>query len=143
MSSIGDDKKIQKLSKKEKSEKYKKKFKKGYMEINKMHLNKEEYDDFYKEQKDIINKDISQNTEKKPYSKYDDLFEKVSKMGKEYGKAYLRLITNFGNLNFEIYCSQTPVTSYNFLELCEQNEYNNIPFHRLIPDFMVFFIFFL
>ena len=59
---------------------------------------------------------------------------KYSKVKK---KAYVRLVTNLGNLNLELYCDQTPKTCDNFLRLCKTNYYNNLLFHRLIKNFMI------
>ncbi|KDE05683.1 hypothetical protein MVLG_03917 [Microbotryum lychnidis-dioicae p1A1 Lamole] len=65
----------------------------------------------------------------------DDLmFEAIKKSG---AKAYARLITNFGNLNLELYSHIAPKAAYNFLQLSSQGKYNNTSFHRLIPGFML------
>ena len=51
--------------------------------------------------------------------------------------AYVRLVTNFGNLNFELFTNRTPATVHNFLLLCQQGKYKGTIFHRLIPGFMI------
>ena len=59
---------------------------------------------------------------------------KYSKVKK---KGYVRLVTNLGNINLELYCDQTPKTCDNFLRLCKKEYYNNVIFHRLIKNFMI------
>eukprot|EP01080_Neovahlkampfia_damariscottae_P004354 gene4354-7710_t len=121
-------------SKLEKQEKYKKKYKKNYLAINKLHLkNDDEYQEMEKEQKQKkVNFD--ELFVKKPKTKFDDLFDKIKKT--DY-KSYIRIETNFGNLNFEIFASETPIASLNFIRLCQQKKYNNSIFHRMIPGFMM------
>lgn len=52
-------------------------------------------------------------------------------------KGYVQLVTSLGTLNLEIHCDLVPRTSENFLGLCTAGKYDNTPFHRLIPHFMV------
>ncbi|KAF7492340.1 RING-type E3 ubiquitin-protein ligase PPIL2 [Sarcoptes scabiei] len=52
-------------------------------------------------------------------------------------KGYVRLVTNFGNLNLELYCDKVPRTCDNFILLCNRSYYDNCKFHRLIKNFMV------
>ncbi|KAL1919505.1 uncharacterized protein VTP21DRAFT_2198 [Calcarisporiella thermophila] len=52
-------------------------------------------------------------------------------------KGYARIVTNFGNLNLELYCDQTPKTCYNFIMLAKSGYYKNIAFHRKIKHFMI------
>lgn len=47
------------------------------------------------------------------------------------------LHTTHGPLKLELFCSSCPKTTYNFLALCASGKYNDSPFHRLIPNFMV------
>ncbi|KAH8319614.1 hypothetical protein KR074_002354 [Drosophila pseudoananassae] len=63
----------------------------------------------------------------------DDLvkYERVKKKG------YVRLNTNFGPLNLELYCDQTPRACDNFLKRCATGYYNNVMFHRSIRNFIV------
>lgn len=51
-------------------------------------------------------------------------------------KGYVRLVTNFGNLNLELYCDQVKKTCDNFIGLCRKGYYDNVKFHRLIKHFM-------
>lgn len=55
------------------------------------------------------------------------------------GLGYVSIVTNFGNLNFELYCPSAPKTCFNFIELSKKSYYDNVKFHRLIPGFMVSF----
>ncbi|XP_055628173.1 RING-type E3 ubiquitin-protein ligase PPIL2 [Toxorhynchites rutilus septentrionalis] len=58
-------------------------------------------------------------------------YERVKKKG------YVRLLTNFGALNLELYCDQVPKTCENFLKHCTTGYYNGCIFHRSIRNFMI------
>ncbi|KAL1971345.1 hypothetical protein VTN77DRAFT_297 [Rasamsonia byssochlamydoides] len=47
------------------------------------------------------------------------------------------LHTTHGDLKVEIFCETVPKTAENFLALCAAGAYNDTPFHRLIPGFMI------
>ncbi|KAK1761436.1 cyclophilin-like domain-containing protein [Echria macrotheca] len=47
------------------------------------------------------------------------------------------LHTTAGDLKIEVFCESVPKTAENFLALCASDYYNESPFHRLIPGFMV------
>ncbi|KAK4455737.1 cyclophilin-like domain-containing protein [Podospora aff. communis PSN243] len=47
------------------------------------------------------------------------------------------LHTTLGDLKIEVFCESVPKTAENFLALCASDYYNESPFHRLIPGFMV------
>lgn len=63
----------------------------------------------------------------------DDLvrYERVKKKG------YVRLNTNMGPLNLELFCDQVPKTCENFLKHCASGYYNGTIFHRSIRNFMI------
>ena len=42
-----------------------------------------------------------------------------------------------GQLTVELYWQHAPKTCKNFAELARRGYYNNVKFHRIIPDFMV------
>ncbi|KAJ2919248.1 hypothetical protein MD484_g1125, partial [Candolleomyces efflorescens] len=75
------------------------------------------------------------------------MFEEIAKPPKGKGKekdvgkrrAYVRVVTSLGgaSLNLELYCEKAPKTCYNFLMLARTGKYNDVPFHRLVPGFMV------
>lgn len=46
------------------------------------------------------------------------------------------LKTTKGDITFEIYTDQVPLTAQNFLNLAKAGLYDGIVFHRVIPDFM-------
>ncbi|XP_028028823.1 RING-type E3 ubiquitin-protein ligase PPIL2 [Bombyx mandarina] len=52
-------------------------------------------------------------------------------------KGYVRLVTNVGHLNFELYCDVTPKTCHNFMTHCKNGYYNGTKFHRSIRNFMI------
>lgn len=58
-------------------------------------------------------------------------YERVKKKG------YVRLVTNFGNLNLELFCDLCPKTCENFIKHCANGYYNGTKFHRSIRNFMV------
>ncbi|MDD3284550.1 MAG: peptidylprolyl isomerase [Patescibacteria group bacterium] len=45
--------------------------------------------------------------------------------------------TNKGNIELELYKDKAPITVENFVKLINERFYNNIKFHRVIPDFMI------
>jgi len=59
------------------------------------------------------------------------LFSRVKKKG------YVRIQTNLGPLNLELYCDTVPKTCQNFITHCANGYYNNTIFHRSIRHFMV------
>jgi len=52
-------------------------------------------------------------------------------------RAYVRIVTSLGNLNFELYAEHAPETCHNFVKLAQRGFYDGLTFHRLIPKFMV------
>jgi peptidyl-prolyl cis-trans isomerase-like 2 len=58
-------------------------------------------------------------------------YERVKKKG------YVRLNTNHGMLNLELFCDQVPKTCENFLKHCVNGYYNGTKFHRSIRNFMI------
>ena len=45
--------------------------------------------------------------------------------------------TNKGTIRLKLFADQTPVTVGNFVNLARRGYYNNLNFHRVIPDFMI------
>ena len=45
--------------------------------------------------------------------------------------------TNKGNFKIELYGDKAPVTTGNFIKLVDEGFYNDLIFHRVIPNFMV------
>ncbi|XP_060066178.1 RING-type E3 ubiquitin-protein ligase PPIL2-like [Ylistrum balloti] len=58
-------------------------------------------------------------------------YERVKKKG------YLKIVTNLGELNIELYCHQVPRTCHNFLKLCASGYYTGTVFHRSIRNFII------
>jgi peptidyl-prolyl cis-trans isomerase-like protein 2 len=52
-------------------------------------------------------------------------------------KGYIRLHTNFGDLNIELHCDKAPRTCENFITLAEKGYYDGVKFHRSIKHFML------
>ncbi|MFT5429943.1 MAG: peptidyl-prolyl cis-trans isomerase B (cyclophilin B) [Myxococcota bacterium] len=49
----------------------------------------------------------------------------------------VRIATNRGALDAEIFASDVPQTTNNFVELIEKSYYDGLAFHRVVDDFMV------
>ncbi|OJJ44934.1 hypothetical protein ASPZODRAFT_17846 [Penicilliopsis zonata CBS 506.65] len=47
------------------------------------------------------------------------------------------LHTTHGDLKVELFCESVPETAENFLALCACGAYDNTPFHRFMPNFMI------
>lgn len=58
-------------------------------------------------------------------------YERVAKKG------YVRLVTNLGPINLELYCNVFPKTCENFMKHCESGYYTGTKFHRSIRNFMI------
>ncbi|XP_055324360.1 RING-type E3 ubiquitin-protein ligase PPIL2 [Sitodiplosis mosellana] len=58
-------------------------------------------------------------------------YERVKKKG------YVRLNTNLGPLNIELYCDTVPRTCENFMRHCQNGYYDGTIFHRSIKNFMI------
>jgi cyclophilin family peptidyl-prolyl cis-trans isomerase len=53
-------------------------------------------------------------------------------------KQYLATMdTSQGTIKLELFADQTPITVNNFVYLARQGFYDNLTFHRVIPDFMI------
>ncbi|KAI9321526.1 peptidyl-prolyl cis-trans isomerase-like 2 [Dichotomocladium elegans] len=59
------------------------------------------------------------------------MYDRIKKSG------YARIVTNFGNINLELYCNKAPMTCHNFILLAKSGYYNNSVFHRNIKNFMI------
>lgn len=44
--------------------------------------------------------------------------------------------TSMGTFRAELYCTQMPITCGNFIDLAQSGFFNNLYFHRVIPNFM-------
>ena len=45
--------------------------------------------------------------------------------------------TSLGDISLQLFPDQVPKTVKNFVELAKQGYYNDVTFHRVIPDFMI------
>ncbi len=48
-----------------------------------------------------------------------------------------KIKTNKGEINIELFADKTPLTVANFTNLAKRGYYDNLSFHRVIPDFMI------
>lgn len=47
------------------------------------------------------------------------------------------ITTSKGEIHFELYQNETPITVNNFVSLINKGYYNGLNFHRVIPDFVI------
>jgi len=47
------------------------------------------------------------------------------------------IVTNKGTINLNLFYDKAPLTVSNFVNLANRGYYNNLSFHRVIPDFMI------
>jgi len=45
--------------------------------------------------------------------------------------------TTYGPLSIDLWCKECPRTTQYFLQLCADGFYNNLPFHRIVPNFLI------
>ncbi|RME29873.1 MAG: hypothetical protein D6800_02310 [Candidatus Zixiibacteriota bacterium] len=50
---------------------------------------------------------------------------------------YATIITERGEIELELFFDVAPLTVLNFIELAESGFYDGLPFHRVVPDFVV------
>lgn len=58
-------------------------------------------------------------------------YSRVTKNG------YVRIVSNFGAINLELYCKLAPRACENFITHCKNGYFNNTRFHRVIRNFMM------
>merc|ERR1712228_640782 len=75
--------------------------------------------------------------ELQPYTEAQIREEKWRNVKGQGKKGYIRMVTNFGNLNFLLDCDYAPKTCYNFLTHSENGYYDDTIFHRNIMSFMI------
>ena len=46
-------------------------------------------------------------------------------------------LTSKGDIQLELFIDKAPITAGNFLKLAKEDFYDNVAFHRVIPDFMI------
>ncbi|VDM91751.1 unnamed protein product [Litomosoides sigmodontis] len=50
---------------------------------------------------------------------------------------YVRVVTNYGAINLELYCKDVPRACENFIKHCRNGYYNHTKFHRIIRNFIM------
>lgn len=63
--------------------------------------------------------------------------EKENNMVKETMNPIVTLKTNVGEIGIELYVDKMPITAGNFLKLAKEGFYDEVKFHRVIPNFMI------
>ncbi|KAJ1505023.1 hypothetical protein HMI54_015823 [Coelomomyces lativittatus] len=82
---------------------------------------------------------IELNDDKFMYQAFTEDHMKLKKQNRNYsaGQGYVKIKTNLGDLNVELFCVLAPRTCHNFLLLCKNGYYKNVIFHRSISGFMI------
>lgn len=62
---------------------------------------------------------------------------KEMKLSPQSGDTVAFLKTSMGEIKVLLYTQEAPETTKNFIELSKQGKYVNVPFHRVIDDFMI------
>ena len=61
----------------------------------------------------------------------------IARAGTENKMTTATISTSKGSIKLELFTEQAPETTGNFIKLAKQGFYDNLVFHRVIPDFMV------
>jgi peptidylprolyl isomerase len=62
---------------------------------------------------------------------------KKSNKSKSSANPIVHIKTNQGEIELEIFEDKMPITAKNFLDLVKKGYYDDVIFHRVIPDFMI------
>ena len=65
------------------------------------------------------------------------LINEIKEMMENKSNSLALLKTNYGDIYIELYTQKSPITAGNFKELVEDGFYDNVKFHRVIPNFMI------
>lgn len=63
--------------------------------------------------------------------------ERAEMMKKLEPTAYATIKTNKGDMKYKLFGEQAPELTKNFIELAKAGKYTDVPFHRVMKDFMV------
>ncbi|MCG8607074.1 HEAT repeat domain-containing protein [bacterium] len=53
------------------------------------------------------------------------------------GEAKALIKTNRGNIEFDLFAEEAPLTVWNFIKLAEKGFYDRLTFHRVVPNFVI------
>jgi peptidylprolyl isomerase len=87
-------------------------------------------------QGESINLDQTSITQQEGTAMPNGSTEKTLADFKEIPATKATLKTTKGDITFELYRTETPLTTANFVNLASEGFYDGIVFHRVIPDFM-------
>jgi cyclophilin family peptidyl-prolyl cis-trans isomerase len=48
-----------------------------------------------------------------------------------------KIVTNYGDIELKFFAEEAPIHCFNFITRAESGFYDNVQFHRVIPDFMI------
>lgn len=63
--------------------------------------------------------------------------ERAENMQKLTPTAYATIKTTKGDMKFKLFGEQAPELAKNFIELAKEGKYEDVPFHRVMKDFMI------
>mgnify|MGYP000876423209 FL=1 len=65
------------------------------------------------------------------------MFNLTMVFGESYPSLTATIKTDKGDINLRLFPDKAPLTVLNFVNLSTRNFYNNLTFHRVIPNFMI------
>ena len=68
---------------------------------------------------------------------YEKLAQNIQFLINEMQGVKARIVTNFGNIELELYPQKAPLTCFNFITHAESGYYDGLLFHRVIKGFMI------
>lgn len=75
---------------------------------------------------------------KEEIKKGEKMYSKAPEMTIDSNKAYVATVkTSFGSIEIELFAKSAPKTVNNFVFLAKEKFYDNLPFHRIIKEFMI------
>lgn len=81
-------------------------------------------------------KTTTEETKKKSLNKAEEKVKELMNL-KDNEKLVATIRTNIGNIEIELFAKRVPKTVENFVGLATTGKYDNVIFHRVIPDFMI------
>jgi len=61
----------------------------------------------------------------------------VGELGQYRANPRVEIVTTRGTMQFELFPEETPLHVHNFLELARRGYFTDLPFHRVVPDFVI------
>ena len=90
-------------------------------------------------QEEVVNNNLEiENIEMETEMNEDKVYISVPEMNIDLNKKYTAVMkTNMGDITFEFFTNDAPMTVNNFINLSKDGYYNDVIFHRVINGFMI------